>query len=387
MFFKKYDFYDYSQFFYTNLLSGEIGSGKTSFIMKYLYSLITPKRDKKGNIDRSFSLPFKKVFINVDGFAFEAFSNLAKQNGLDVDFKFLDMQHFKDFAYAERELYTKFNSDGQGIIAKRVEEFIDDEYKMYLGALIVCDEADHWLTKKDDEFANFLKFKRHYGMEIWFLTQKFQNLNNSFYLSGAVNRFLRVRSATFNLGKSRYLQHWSNSDTSKDDNLVATYSFIIEKEIYDLYDSGANLANSNNALKRSLYKPILILLFTLPLAIYLSYTLYKNHAGDEEKKDTSKALLEKIALSDHKTQNNHDAGSDPTHIVRCVSFGDTSNCYFNSIMTSVPTKYIFKLAKSKIAKVKTVFSYRDTTYLALDDSTLQLLFARTIKLNKKDKND
>ena len=272
MFSKKYDFYDSNQFYYTNLLSGQIGSGKTSFLMKYLYSLVTPKRDKQGNIDHSFSLPFQRIFINIDGFAFEAFNNLAKQNGLNVEFRWLDMQDFKDFAYRERELYTKFNSDGQGTIAKRVEEHIEDHYRSYLGSLIVCDEADHWLTKKDDPLANFLKFKRHYGMEIWFLTQKFQNLNSSFYSSGAINRFLRIRSSIFNLGKSRYIQLWATSDTSKADNLLDTYSFYVEKEIFELYDSGAALANNNKSIKRKLMFPLTLMLFGIPFG---GYNIYK----------------------------------------------------------------------------------------------------------------
>lgn len=385
MLFKKYDFYDTRVFFYTNLLSGEIGSGKTSFVMKYLYSLMTPKRDKKGNIDHSFSMPFKKVFINIDGFAFDAFNGLAKQNGFDVEFKWLDMQHFKQFAIKERELYTQFNADGQGTIAKRVESHIDDEYKQYLGALIVCDEADHWLTNKDDTFANFLKFKRHYGMEVWFLTQKFQNLHNSFYLSGAVNRFLRIRSSIFNLGKSRYIQHWANSDTSKKDNLVETYSFVVEKEIYDLYDSGANLSSSNKAIKGAIFKPLMFLGLSIPFGIYMAYSLYSKHT-DEDKEDTAQALIEKVSTPlNQKTTLANEA--TPQHIIKCISFGDTSNCYFSSFMTSVPTKYIFKLAKSDIATVKTIFSFRDTTYLALDNGSLQLLFGQAFKLKKGDNRD
>jgi antibiotic biosynthesis monooxygenase (ABM) superfamily enzyme len=385
MLFKKYDFYDENVLFYTNLLSGEIGSGKTSFVMKYLYSLITPKRDKKGNIDHSFQMPFKKVFINVDGFAFESFNSFAKQNGFDVEFKWLDMQHFKDFAYKERELYTQFNSDGQGTIAKRVEEHMDDKYNMYFNALIVCDEADHWLTKKDDLLANFLKFKRHYGMEVWFLTQKFQNLHTSFYLSGAVNRFLRIRSSIFNLGKSRYIQHWANSDTSKRENLVETYAFTVEKEIYDLYDSGAILANSNKALTGSIFKPLMFLGLSIPFGIYMAYSLYSKHSSNEND-NTSKTLIQKVS-EPIKTVTNEIPAATPKHIVKCVSFGNTSNCYFDASMTSIPTKYIFKLAKSKITTVKTIFSYRDITYIALDDGALQLLFGRVFKFNKKDKND
>ena len=381
MLFKKYDFYDKNVLFYTNLLSGEIGSGKTSFVMKYLYSLITPKRDKKGNIDHTFSMPFKKVFINIDGFAFDAFNNYAKQNGFDLEFKWLDMQHFKQFAYKERELYTQFNSDGQGTIAKRVEASIDEEYRHYLGALIVCDEADHWLTTKDDLLANFLKFKRHYGMEVWFLTQKFQNLHTSYYLSGAVNRFLRIRSSIFNLGKSRYIQHWANSDTSKKDNLVETYAFTVEKEIYDLYDAGAVLSSSNKAIKGAIFKPLLFLGLSIPFGIYMAYSLYSKHASDSNQ-DTSKSIIEKVAAPVHRSSTVND--SSPTHVIKCVSFGDTSNCYFADTMTSVPTRYIFKLAKSKITTIETVFSFRDTTYIALDDSALQLLFGRVFKFNSKD---
>lgn len=196
-----------------------------------------------------------------------------------------------------------------------------------------------------------------------------------------MNRFLRIRSSIFNLGKSRYIQHWANSDTSKKDNLVETYAFTVEKEIYDLYDAGAVLSSSNKAIQGAIFKPLLFLGLSIPFGIYMAYSLYSKHSSDSEQ-DTSKSIIEKVASPIDRASMPNDLS--PTHVVKCVSFGETSNCYFADVMTSVPTKYIFKLAKSKITTIETVFSFRDTTYIALDDSALQLLFGRVFKFNSKD---
>jgi len=95
--FKPFDFSDPDARFYTNLISGEKGAGKSSFLVKYLYLMLTNKESLP---------PFKTIFINIDGFDFKQFNELAESNGLDIDFKWLDMSDFKKFTYRERQLYT-----------------------------------------------------------------------------------------------------------------------------------------------------------------------------------------------------------------------------------------------------------------------------------------
>jgi len=59
-----------------------------------------------------------------------------------------------------------------------------------------------------------------------------------------------VRSSLFNIGNTRIIQLWANSNTAKSDNLVAQYSYEIEPVIYELYDSGAVLKTGDQAQKK-----------------------------------------------------------------------------------------------------------------------------------------
>jgi hypothetical protein len=369
---KPFDFTDTDARFYTNILSGEIGSGKTSFMVKYLYLLL---------INRHFLPPFKTIYVNVDGLDFLKFRELAAASGININFEWLDMNHFKQFAYAERKLYSEYNSDGEGSIAKRIASNIDDNYKKYIASLIICDEADHYMTKKDDEFANFLKFKRHHSIEIWFITQKFQNLHDSYYNSGAINRFLRVRSSLFNLGSTRVVQLWANSNTSKADNLVEQKSFEIESDIYDLYDSGAVLKTGNQAKNKLKYYALMMIAALLFAAFLFYFILGEYISGSEESVATPASITITRTVNGKRIQNRELVAN----VVRCVTFRDTSNCYFNGDFTSHDSKFITGLIDQNISSVSVVYTFGDTTYLSVDDRGLKFIFNQKTR-GKNEKN-
>jgi len=389
--FKPFDFADPDARFYTNLLSGEKGAGKSSFLVKYLYLMLTNKESLP---------PFKTIFINIDGFDFKRFNELAESNGLDIDFKWLDMTDFKKFTYRERQLYTQYNADGEGYIAKRISENIDDEYKKYISSMIISDESDHYLTKKDDEFANFLKFSRHYSIEIWLITQKFQNLHETFYNSGAINRFLRVRSSLFNIGNTRIIQLWANSNTAKSDNLVAQYSYEIEPVIYELYDSGAVLKTGDQAQKKLKFY-FLAFIASIIFAGYVFYTLLGDYV---ENADANSNSLPKKEYYSQNTDDNKKEKEFTGHIVKCISFqpnpnvlvvskdhkkskrSATSNCYYKNNFTSVPVGFIKGLIQKKISNIEVVYSHNDVTFFSVDDTGLKFIF-QTLKRGKNEKDD
>lgn len=383
--FKPFDFSDPDARFYTNLLSGEKRAGKSSFLVKYLYLMLTDKESLP---------PFKTIFINIDGFDFKRFNDFAESNGLDITFKWLDMTDFKKFTYRERELYTQYNSDGQGYIAKRISENIGDEYQKYISSMIVCDEADHYLTKKDDEFANFFKFTGHYNIEIWFITQKFQNLHETFYNSGAINRFLRVRSPLFNLGNTRILQLWANSNTAKSENMVAQYSYEIDSFLYELYDSGAILKTGDQAKKKLKFYFVLFLL-SLVFAGTVFYYLLGDYVSSDDSVDTQQNPitvsnnLDKQPVKDEQRIDN---------VVKCITFqpktnshknlnsdrSATSNCYFEDRFISVPNDFILGLITEKVSNIKVIYAHKEVSFLSVDDRGLDFIFG---KLNKGDKNE
>lgn len=365
MIFKPFDFSDPDARFYTNLISGEKGAGKSSFLVKYLYLMLTNKESLP---------PFKTIFINIDGFDFKRFNELAESNGLDIDFKWLDMSDFKKFTYRERQLYTQYNSDGEGYIAKRISENIDDEYKKYISSMIISDESDHYLTKKDDEFANFLKFSRHYSIEIWFITQKFQNLHETFYNSGAINRFLRVRSSLFNIGNTRIIQLWANSNTAKSDNLIAQYSYEIEPVIYELYDSGAVLKTGDQAQKKLKFY-FLAFIASIIFAGFVFWYLLGDYVSSSDESEQSQHITIEANINDQSSQ----AVQQIDHVVKCVTFKDVSNCYFEDLFSSLPNGFITGLIDQNLSSIRVLYSYDDTSYLSVDDTGLSFIFNQTSK--------
>lgn len=377
--FKSFSFTDKNTRYFTNLLSGETGSGKSSLIMQLLYYLLNSKKQV---------MPFKRVYINIDGFDFDYFNNLAKAKGLDVTFHWLDMHELFAFAKEERELYQEYSTDGQGTIAKRIRSNIDEEYIKYFSSLIICDEADNYLgTDLDKEvkkmslgFSNFMKFKRHHSIELWLLTQKFQNLNASFYNNGAINRFIRVRSMFFTMGKTKILQHWSSSDTSKKDNLLDSYWYEVEDDLYNRYDVGANISTGDGTKKKFKY----MLLGLLAAIIFSSWLGYKI-LGDYFKEDSPKPT--KITIN--KTSNHIKKDNDKNieiigHVVKCVTFNKTSNCYYSDNFSSIPSDFVTGMIAKGISQIRVIYSHSDTSFISVDDTGLRFIFQDLKRLQNED---
>ncbi len=381
--FKPFSFVDPKSRYFTNILSGETGAGKSSLIMQLLYLLLTNK---------DAQMPFKRVYINIDGFDFDYFNNLAKTNGRDVQFFWLNMHEVFSFAKEERELYQVYSTDGQGTIAKRIRENISEEYIKYFSSLIICDEADNYLgTDLSKEvkamslgFSNFMKFKRHHHIEMWLLTQKFQNLNSTFYNNGAINRFLRVRSMFFSFGKTKVLQHWVNSDTSKKDNLLDSYWYEIEDDLYNRYDVGANITTGDGNVKK-LKLLFLSLLAGAVFSIYIGYQILGKYFYED---DSGKSITSKQATI---TKPIHGEFTKDIHridnVVKCVTFKNISNCYFENQFTSISNDFITGLIDQNLSNIRVLYSDTDTSYLSVDDTGLSFIFNQKTKRGKYEKDN
>lgn len=366
---KKFNFTNLEILDKTTILSGEIGSGKTSFIVKLLYELIQIEDFDK-----------KIVFINVDGFDFEKFNKLAKDFKKDTVFKWLDMTHFMAFSEDERESYTRHNSSGEGKIREGVEADLKDKYD-YFDSLIVCDESDHYLTSINKKFSNFLKYRRHYSIGVIFLTQKFQNLNGDYYNSGAVNTFYRIRNPIFNLGNSKFLEHWSGANTLISENLLDYYSFKINPEIYKLYDVGGNI-KSGNYIKKKLLIPILVLLIILPISYFALSGVVTGHMQTD-------SSSESVTLQDKHLDDNQNkkivAPEDNSELllIRCTTFYNKTNCYYKDLIESHNISYIASLLKSKILTLEYNHEYKHITFLKLKQSDLKYLFFKESEIDKQ----
>ena len=381
--FKPFSFVDKNTRYFTNLLSGDTGSGKSSLVMQLLYALLTSKKEV---------MPFNRVYINIDGFDFNYFNELAKSKGLDTTFHWLNMHELFAFAQEERRLYQKYSTDGGGSIAKRIRKNIDEKYIKYFSSLIICDEADNYLGTDLDKttkgmslgFSNFMKFKRHHSIELWLLTQKFQNLNAAFYNNGAINRFIKVRSMFFSFGKTKVLQHWVSSDTSKKDNLIDSYWYEVEDDLYNRYDVGANISTGDGVKKKFKY-----MLWGLLVAIMFSGWMFYKLLGDyflDDTGDTKESAKNKITHQIPKqiqkiTIKNIDV---PTHIVKCVTFDKASNCYYGDSFASLDNSFITAMVKDGISQIKVIYSYSDISFISVDDIGLKFIFQKIKRMKNED---
>jgi len=378
--FKSFSFTDPKTRYFTNLLSGETGSGKSSLIMQLLYLLITNKDNE---------MPFKKVYLNIDGFDFNYFNALASSNGLDVHFSWLNMHEIFAFAKEERELYQEYSTDGEGTIAKRIRENINEDYIKYFSSLIICDEADNYLgTDLPKEiksmslgFSNFMKFKRHHHIEMWLLTQKFQNLNSLFYNNGAINRFLRVRSMFFSFGKTKVLQHWVSSDTSKKDNLIDSYWYEVDDDLYNKYDVGANITTGDGNKKK-----LKFMLIGLVIALFVSFVVGYQILGKYFFDDSQPVVDNVPTISEKRVINRetHDSSVDIYNVVKCITFSRTSNCYFKDYFASIPNDFITGLIEQNLSNIHVVYSHDDVSFVSVDNKGLSFIFSN---YNKRGKNE
>lgn len=373
-----FDFY--SQYPYTSnfnrhktvLLAGVKGSGKSSFALYYVMRQIEDNKD----------FDYKHVFINIDGFSPKQFDALAALNRKETQFYWLNFEHFIKFAEIERELYKEANASiGEketGQIATYVRENMPDEFKRYLDSMIICDEADAYHTSYNADLANFYKFSRHYYMEIWLLTQKFQNLNPKYYNANAINHYFMIRNPLFNYFGFRYIEHWSATDTTNPDNLETTWKFKIDDRVFDMYDSGANLNQ-----KSKIGKLTKIMIMIIPFGIFLAYIQIKSLISTDEpmpqpkphqsiiKHDLNKTALPTFALDDKA-------------LVKALTFGKNTNFYYKGRFASHDNDFLSDLLK-QYDGIKQVFTHGHIAFYSVPADILSMLFPYDLSHGKKSK--
>jgi zona occludens toxin len=143
-------------------------------------------------------------------------------------------------------------------------------------ALFVIDEAHTYFKVARPWVLRWVSFHRHYDQDLIFIVQDLSQLDRrivalAMEIIEAVNPLLRIGN------KFHYRRYAGNYISYRRTNLVQRFSLPKDPEVFNLYESGGYITP-----KTIMWKPILIVLFSIGMVIWSWWKLYTR--GEEQPK-------------------------------------------------------------------------------------------------------
>jgi len=305
-------------------LTGVIGSGKTYYAINYIVKNFAKNEEVKKKVDKKFVLKkVNKCITNINELKLDEFENVYP----------LKFKEFYENLKVGYQAYQDGATDTELNELKEIEEINH--------SLIILDECQNFLAKKDDVLVWWLSYARHMYMEVILITQnlslvdaKYKSFSEFFYKAQPSS--LRI----FN----NYMRYNQYSDST----LYATRKTGVIKvkiipEIFDLYGSGDNVDNGSLIKKFILFG--LGFLILMIFAIFAIKTWWVSDVTtDDKKKEFTPAPvssppakkqvenkeIQPVSLEDNK---------DKIYIFIC----NFDVCLYNK--KYYPVEYIFKALK------------------------------------------
>jgi len=229
---------------------GQTGSGKSYFGTYTIYNaFINEKSPTFGK--------YTHFFTNLAEFNFDKFP--------DKGFQLKP----KEFISAISQLRAMF------LYEKTESEIIEKSKELKLfGCLIVWDEAQTYISKKNEVLFWFVEYQRHLSQDIVFFAQTPSRVQEG--IKDLSHNNYRAVSPAMRLGKNFEYKRFGNADLYQN-SYIDTLTLKPDPKIFELYHSG-----NNEQPKKLIHKFLfLILVFTIIAVSVFYYALSRWSHGDD----------------------------------------------------------------------------------------------------------
>lgn len=252
---------------------GNPGSGKTYFAVFKLYEyFIVPKLPKKKILGFELKTKVKEFnylwcYTNINQFDFSVDERLLKFD-------------FELFYLSLCELYRLYSNGA----SDEELNFKANELKLFR-AMFVIDEVHNIFKNKDDKvLVWWLTYHRHMHQELIFITQDLSLISNEY--KRIAEFFYKALDSSKRLFKTklRYVQFSSYKMYKKDLVPGGSFSLPLNKEVFNLYQSG-----KDSAAKPFIHK-VIFTICILSVLLILAFFWFKSFFSVESDNNTTKDL-------------------------------------------------------------------------------------------------
>lgn len=333
-------------------INGNIGSGKTSLAVAFLYSFFPNKvYDSMPSFQKKFFPTIKgikqdkvKIYTNISGFAFDDFDGKAE---------FLDFDKLSECSKIHYELHVT-NKDNHSI-DKAINSFFDQcadgvefddldveltlsravsrKYNYIKGfqfnrVVFLIDEAADYFIEGEEHLYKWFNYSRHLYQDMVLIQNDLSTIDRAYKNDNVVVSYIKAAESENRLHpqlfKYAFYKKWTQPATDK----PSIKMYFLPKWVFEKYDSGQ--------IEKSFPKIILYIIPFIILLFYVSYSLYSLIFSNDIEESVP-VVKEKII--DTNISNTHDV-PDPSNFniknksIVCFSCRDDVCLYKNDVFST-----------------------------------------------------
>lgn len=291
-------------------INGNIGSGKTSLAVAFLYSFFPNKvYDSMSILQKRFFPSIKgikkdklKIYTNISGFKFDDFGGKAE---------FLDFDKLSECSKIHHELHET-NKDNRSI-DKAINSFFDQcaagiefddldvnltlsravsrKYNYIKGfqfnhVVFLIDEVADYFIEGEEHLYKWFNYSRHLYQDMILIQNDLSTIDRAYKNDNVVASYIKAAESENRLHpqlfKYAFFKKWTQPATDK----PTIKMFWFPKWVFEKYDSGQ--------IEKSFPKIVLYIIPFIFLLIYVAYSLYGLVFSHNDIEEITPVVKEKI---------------------------------------------------------------------------------------------
>lgn len=351
-------------------VNGNIGSGKTSLAVAFLYAFFPNKvYDSMSSFSKKFFPTVKgikrdklKIYTNISGFCFDDFDGKAEFLNWDILSECARIHYDihvnnKAHMHIDKAINSFFDQVARGVEYDDLQtdlflNFLSDRYDLIKGfqfnhIVLLIDEVADYFVENQPHLDKWFNYSRHLFQDMILIQNDLSTIDKSYKNENVVSYFIKAAESEDRLHpqlfKYAFYRRWTQPTTEK----ATLKMFFMPKWVFSKYDSGQ--------IEKSIPR---IYFYLIPFVILLFFVFYKMYFliyPDDTVSIDPPALSEKPIESNSTISSNVESSFIPQSQQNIACFRCRSDiCFYE--------KDIFTLNKLEVyTKLYNFqFLYKDT---------------------------
>jgi len=351
-------------------VNGNIGSGKTSLVVAFIYAFFQNKIfDKLSSFSKRFFPTIKgikrdklKLYTNISGFNFDDFEGKAEFLNFDI-LSECSRIHYelhltnKDHHHIDKAINSFFDQVALGVELEDLEtdlslgRSITRKYNYIKGfqfnhILLVIDEAADYFVEGEPHLDKWFNYSRHLFQDMILIQNDLSSIDKAYKNDNVVSYYIKAAQSEDRLHPLLFKYAFFRKWTQPANENPSIKMFYIPKWIFSKYDSGQ--------VEKAFPKIILYLIPFIFLLVFVIYKVYGfinpteevpiNTETVEHFTDTNKSITTSLPKEQHISNNRS---------IVCFKCRSDICIYKKDIFTSIRLESYMKLYNFD-------FLYKDT---------------------------